>query len=206
MSNIRDQAIALGAIFEAALQVDKLARSGKSAEGPTACLASSILITSPGDVLSVYGGSTHQIRSGLQALEAMLERDTAALQRDALRYVMNLLTLERQLAKRSDMLQVLGQRISQTEHQVEHFGILHDNVMASLGATYQDTLSTLRLRIQVQGDMRYLQQPDTANRIRALLLAGIRGATLWRQVGGHRWQLLFQRKKLLDATRALLRG
>ena len=78
--------------------------------------------------------------------------------------------------------------------------------MASLGATYQDTLSTLRLRIQVQGDMRYLQQPDTANRIRALLLAGIRGATLWRQVCGHRWQLLFQRKKLLDATRALLRG
>ncbi|HDY99512.1 MAG TPA: lysogenization regulator HflD [Pseudomonas sabulinigri] len=206
MSSIRDQAIALGAIFEATLQVDKLARSGQSAEGPTRCLANSILITSPDDVLSVYGGSAHQIRSGLQALEAMLERDTAALQRDSLRYVMNLLTLERQLSKRSDMLQVLGQRIGQTEHQVEHFGILHDNVMASLGATYQDTLSTLRLRIQVQGDMRHLQQPDIANRIRALLLAGIRGATLWRQVGGHRWQLLLQRRKLLDATKALLRG
>ncbi|MEH6566735.1 MAG: high frequency lysogenization protein HflD [Halopseudomonas sp.] len=206
MSRLHDQVIALGAIFEAALQVDKLARSGQAAEGPVRCLASSILITSPDNVLSVYGGSTHQIRSGLQALEAMLERDTAALQRDALRYVMNLLTLERQLAKRSDMLQVLGQRIGQAEHQVEHFGILHDNVMASLGATYQDTLSTLRLRIQVQGDMRYLQQPDVANRIRALLLAGIRGATLWRQVGGHRWQLLFQRKKLLDATQALLHG
>ncbi|SDR83732.1 high frequency lysogenization protein [Halopseudomonas sabulinigri] len=206
MSGLRDQAIALGAIFEAALQVDKLARSGSAAEGPAACLAHSILITSPDDVLSVYGGSTHQIRSGLQALEAMLERDTAALQRDALRYVMNLLTLERQLAKRSDMLQELGQRIGQTAQQVEHFGILHDNVTASLGATYQDTLSTLRLRIQVQGDMRHLQQPDVANRIRALLLAGIRGATLWRQVGGHRWQLLFQRKKLLDATKALLRG
>jgi len=206
MSGIRDQAIALGAIFEAALQVDKLARTGQSAEGPTTCLANSILITSPDNVLSVYGGSAHQIRSGLQALEAMLERDTAALQRDALRYVMNLLTLERQLAKRSDMLQVLGQRIGQAENQVEHFGVLHDNVMASLGATYQDTLSTLRLRIQVQGDMRHLQQPDIANRIRALLLAGIRGATLWRQVGGHRWQLLFQRQKLLDATKALLRG
>ncbi len=206
MSDLRDQAIALGAIFEAALQVDKLARSGSAAEGPASCLANSILVTSPDDVLSVYGGTTHQIRSGLQALEAMLERDTAALQRDALRYVMNLLTLERQLAKRSDMLQVLGQRIGQASQQVEHFGLLHDNVMASLGATYQDTLSTLRLRIQVQGDMRHLQQPDIANRIRALLLAGIRGATLWRQVGGHRWQLLFQRKKLLDATKALLRG
>ena len=51
-----------------------------------------------------------------------------------------------------------------------------------------------------------MQQPEVANRVRTLLLAGIRSATLWRQVGGHRWQLLFQRKKLLDATRAVLRG
>ncbi|MEE3157932.1 MAG: DUF489 family protein, partial [Pseudomonadota bacterium] len=115
-------------------------------------------------------------------------------------------TLQRQLAKRDDMLQVLGQRIAQAEHQVEHFGLLHDNVMASLGSTYQDTISTLRLRIQVHGDMRYLQQPEVANRVRTLLLAGIRSATLWRQLGGHRWQLLLQRRKLLDATRAVLRG
>ena len=53
MSSIRDQAIALGAIFEATLQVDKLARSGQSAEGPTRCLANSILITSPDDVAVV---------------------------------------------------------------------------------------------------------------------------------------------------------
>ena len=199
MSQLTDQVIALGATFEAGLQVDQLARSGKLSEGPGSCLVASILNRSPDRVVDVYGGSP-------QALEAMLERDTAALQRDALRYVMNLLTLQRQLAKRDDMLQVLGQRIAQAEHQVEHFGLLHDNVMASLGSTYQDTISTLRLRIQVHGDMRYLQQPEVANRVRTLLLAGIRSATLWRQLGGHRWQLLLQRRKLLDATRAVLRG
>jgi|TARA_B100000749_G_scaffold1081_1_gene911 high frequency lysogenization protein len=206
VSQLSDQVIALGATFEAGIQVDQLARSGKLSEGPTSCLVASILNRSPDRVLDVYGGSHHQIRRGLQALEAMLERDTGALQRDALRYVMNLLTLQRQLAKRDDMLQVLGQRIAQAEHQVEHFGLLHDNVMASLGSTYQDTISTLRLRIQVHGDMRYLQQPEVANRVRTLLLAGIRSATLWRQLGGHRWQLLLQRRKLLDATRAVLRG
>src|SRR5690606_27047444 len=81
-----EQARALGAIFEAATQVDKLARSGQYAEGPAACLVQSILERSPATTLDVYGGSHHQIRGGLQALEAMLERDTAALQRDALRY------------------------------------------------------------------------------------------------------------------------
>lgn len=206
MTSYEQQALALGGIFEAALQVDKLARSGQCSEGPTGCLIQSIVERSPEDTLAVYGGSHHQIRGGLQALEAMLDRDTAALQRDALRYSMNLIALERQLEKRDDMLQVLGQRLSQVENQIGHFGLLHNNVMASLGGAYQDTLSTLRLRIQVHGDMRHLQQPDVANRIRALLLAGIRSARLWRQVGGHRWQLLLSRRKLLEATRSILSG
>ena len=206
MTPAEEQALALGGIFEAALQVDKLARTGKYNEGPAGCLIQSIFERTPDSAIDVYGGSFHQVRGGLQALAEMLERDTAALQRDALRYAMNLAALERLLDKRSDMLEVLGQRIAQAEQQVEYFGLQHDNVMASLGSAYQDTLSTLRLRIQVHGDMRYLQQPDIANRIRALLLAGIRSARLWRQLGGHRWQLLFARRKLLEAARSILNG
>ncbi|NLY58107.1 MAG: high frequency lysogenization protein HflD [Gammaproteobacteria bacterium] len=206
MTSYQQQVLALGGIFEAALQVDKLARSGQYSEGPVGCLIQSVIERSPDSTLAVYGGSHHQIRGGLQALEAMLERDTAALQRDALRYSMNLMALERQLDKREDMLEVLGQRLQQAESQINHFGLLHDNVMASLGSAYQDTLSTLRMRIQVHGDMRYLQQPDVANRIRALLLAGIRSARLWRQLGGHRWQLLLSRRKLLEAVSSILNG
>ena len=48
--------------------------------------------------------------------------------------------------------------------------------------TVADVLSTLRQRIQVHGDMRNLQQPNNASKIRALLLAGIRSARLWRQL------------------------
>lgn len=206
MTQAEEQVIALGAIFQAAILVDKLARTGQWSEAPASCLLNSILERSPDDVLEIYGGSAYPIRQGVQTLQAMLDRDTASLQRDALRYSMNLLTLERQLAKRDDMLTVLGQRLDQASNQVEHFGIVHDNVTASFGSIYQDTLSTLKMRIQVHGDMRYLQQPDTANRIRALLLAGIRSARLWRQLGGHRWQLLISRKKLLDATRSVLNG
>jgi high frequency lysogenization protein len=38
-----------------------------------------------------------------------------------------------------------------------------------------------------------------ANRIRACLLAGVRAARLWRQVGGSRWQLIFSRGRYLNA-------
>ena len=97
MTSYQQQVLALGGIFEAALQVDKLARSGQYSESPVGCLIQSVIERSPDSTLAVYGGSHHQIRGGLQALEAMLERDTAALQRDALRYSMNLMALERQL-------------------------------------------------------------------------------------------------------------
>jgi high frequency lysogenization protein len=58
----------------------------------------------------------------------------------------------------------------------------------------------------VSGDNQYLGDPGNANRIRALLLSGIRSAVLWRQLGGSRWQLLFQRKKLCEQARAILSG
>jgi adenylosuccinate lyase len=58
--------------------------------------------------------------------------------------------------------------------------------------------------------MRNLQQPSNAAKIRALLLAGIRSARLWRQLGGHRWQLVIQpsqaaQRALSDAARLITR-
>ena len=44
------------------------------------------------------------------------------------------------------------------------------------------------------------------HKIRALLLAGIRSARLWRQLGGHRWQLVISRRKLLKELYPMLRG
>ncbi|MCY1174659.1 High frequency lysogenization protein HflD [compost metagenome] len=140
----------------------------------------------------------------LHGSQGNLERDPATLQREPLRYALSLIGLERQLNKRDDMLDLLGSRLDQIEQQVQHFGLVHENVIASCAALYQDTLSTFRQRIQVHGDMRHLQINSNAARIRALLLAGIRSARLWRQLGGNRWQLVFSRRKLLNELRPLL--
>ncbi|WP_243260442.1 DUF489 family protein, partial [Pseudomonas aeruginosa] len=50
------------------------------------------------------------------------------------------------------------------------------------------------------------QVSSNAARIRALLLAGIRSARLWRQLGGSRWQMVFSRRRLLNELYPLLRG
>lgn len=206
MTPIQEQLIALGAVFEAAFLVDKIAKSGQISEAPLGCMLGSLLVRDPKNTLDVYGGDDLNLRDGYRALVSALERDPSTLQRDSLRYALALLGLERKLAKRDDMLQIMGSRLDQIQQQVQHFGLVHDNVIAACGGLYQDTLSTFSQRIQVQGDMRHLQQPSNAAKIRALLLTGIRAARLWRQLGGHRWQLVFSRRKLLNELRPLLRG
>ena len=205
MNPIREQLIALGAVFESAVLVDKLARTGQVSEAAVACMINSLLVRDPKQTLDVYGGDDLNLQDGYRALISALERDPASLQRDPLRYALALISLERQLNKRGDMLQVMGSRLDQVQQQVEHFGPTHENVIANCGSLYQDTISTFRQRIQVQGDMQHLQQANNAAKIRALLLAGIRAARLWRQLGGHRWQMVFSRSKLLKELYPLRR-
>ncbi|WGL63123.1 high frequency lysogenization protein HflD [Pseudomonas sp. CW003PS] len=206
MSPMQEQLVALGAVFEAAVLADKIARTGQVSEASMGCMLGSLLVRDPKSTLDVYGGDDLNLRDGYRALISSLERNPSALQREPLRYSLAMIGLERQLDKRSDMLQVMGSRLDQIQQQVEHFGLMHDNVIAACGGLYQDTISTFRQRIQVHGDMRFLQQPSNAAKIRALLLAGIRSARLWRQLGGHRWQLVFSRGKLLKALYDMTRN
>ncbi|MEW8367847.1 MAG: DUF489 family protein, partial [Candidatus Thiodiazotropha taylori] len=69
---------------------------------------------------------------------------------------------------------------------------------------YAENISTLKPRIMVSGETIYLQNSDNVNRIRALLLSGIRSAMLWRQTGGRRRQLLFSRSNYIDNCKNLL--
>lgn len=205
MSNLQEQLIALGGVFQAAVLVDRIARTGQATEANIGCMLNSLLVRDPKDTLEVFGGDDLNLRDGYRALVGALERDPSSLQREPLRYALSMLGLERQLAKRDDLLETIGNRLPQIQSQADHFGLVHENVIASSGALYQDTLSTLRQRIQVHGDMRFLQQSSNASKIRALLLAGIRAARLWRQLGGHRWQLVFSRRKLLNELYAMMR-
>jgi high frequency lysogenization protein len=77
-------------------------------------------------------------------------------------------------------------------------------VIARMADIYQRTLSQLKPRIQVFGDQHFLEQPDNVNKIRALLLSGIRAAVLWRQKGGRRWQIILQPGKILDTASKLI--
>ncbi|WP_368666252.1 DUF489 family protein [Corallococcus sp. CA041A] len=47
-------------------------------------------------------------------------------------------------------------------------------------------------------------QAGVVAEIRALLLAAVRSAVLWRQLGGSYWDFLFSRKAMIEAVDRLL--
>lgn len=202
MTPLQEQITALGGVFQAAALVDKLAHSGQVSDAALAYMLKTLLVRNPETTLDVYGGDDLGLRDGYKLLLAVLERETNNLPRESLRYVVSMLSLERQFSRRDDLLEIAGKRIPKIEQQVELYGISSDNIASSFGGLYQDTISTFKQRIQVHGDMRFLQQEATAAKVRALLFAGIRSARLWRQLGGRRWHLLTKRGSMLTELRA----
>ncbi|MCL6414895.1 high frequency lysogenization protein HflD [Aestuariirhabdus sp. Z084] len=202
--SFEEQVLSLAGIFQAAVLVEKIARTGNAPEDSFECTLASILITNPGSVEDVYQGR-HGLYLGLTHLKHVLERDRKSMTGDAIRYVLTLMQLEKKLSKNNEMLATLGNRLEQIEQQRKHFDVTHENIVGALASLYQDTLSTFSSRIHVTGDVRHLQSTDNAQRIRACLLGGIRSTMLWRQVGGYRWQLILGRKKMLDCVNHLLR-
>jgi high frequency lysogenization protein len=65
-------------------------------------------------------------------------------------------------------------------------------------------ISPLGPRIQVTGSPAVLQSPQVQAKVRATLLAGIRAAVLWHQVGGGRLQLMFSRNRLTTQAKQIL--
>jgi len=203
MKNVSDRTLALGGVFQAAWLVDQVARTGKLLQPEYETTIGSLFEFSPVSTEAVFG-SRFEIRRGLQALIEQLESREETRNLYVMRYTIGLLILERKLAAQPQMLQKIGSELENTGHQIRHFGLIHENVIAHLADIYSHTISTLTPRIMVSGENNQLQRQENANKVRALLLAGVRAAVLWRQCGGNRWQLFFQRKKYLQQAKNLL--
>ena len=149
----------------------------------------------------VFGGL-----SGMRPGFATLCRQLGRRERDLelTRYAVCLLFLERKLMRNQRMREEVLKGIRNARGQVEFFCLTHEAVLARLADVYTSTISKLSPRIMVTGTPQFLNNPRNANKIRALLLAGLRATVLWRQVGGNRFQLLFSRARALQSAQQIL--
>ncbi|HEY9018459.1 high frequency lysogenization protein HflD [Thiomicrospira sp.] len=210
MSNYTDQdrSLALTGIYQTAKLVFDLATTGKLDEQAYQTSINSLFVDNPSSTLDVYGNDAKNIQVGVKTLLSQMGATDAEEIRnlEVTRYALNLILLERSLAKDNSALDKVANTLDTARNQRAHFDDWHENVIASIARAYTENVSQLSPRIMVKGQHGHLQKPQNANKIRALLLAGIRSAMLWRQVGGTRWGLLWNRKKYLQNAQALYRS
>jgi high frequency lysogenization protein len=194
-----DRSLALIGIYQAAQLVHDLATTGKTDELAYNTCIQSLFCDNPDKTLDVYGGDFVNIQMGVNSLLNQMNSESATQSRnlEITRYVLSLMILEKKLMKLGEPLQNVAKILEIAKSQQEHFGLTHDNVIASIARAYSENISQVNPRIIVNGQHGHLQNARTANKIRALLLAGIRSALLWDQVGGSRWGLIWSRKKYL---------
>lgn len=200
---LEERVIAFAALCQAAKLVQDVARTSRCDEESMRASLYSIAVTDAEQTIDIFG-SVDSLKLGLSSINAQLGGGKHPRSPELTRYVVSILALERKLAKRPDIMSILGERIGRLERQLQHFDLLDEQVLASIAAIYSDVISPLGPRIQVAGNVSFLQQPIVQHKVRALLLAGIRAAVLWRQLGGQRRQLVFSRIKYVNQANDFL--
>ena len=188
------QTIALAGITQATYLVQKLATTGKADKEALQASLGSLLALEVDNPVDIYGGLSG-IKLGLEQLQMQFKTHSIPNPEIA-RYAASLVFLESNFSENHSMQQTVRNKLKVAQAQSEHFGLMHENVIANLADIYHSTISTMNPRIMVNGDQTFLSTTEIVNKIRALLLSGIRSAMLWKQCGGSRWRFIFFRQKM----------
>lgn len=197
----REQALALAAMLEALLRIRALATTGRCDWAGAEPLLKGIFDLdgeTPEQVFAPAETLTAGIAAGLELLQRGFNRPD-----DLMRLAAQVLALSGRLRRASSAGLRLRELLSQAERQRQAFGLTHDYTVQALAKAYVDGVAPVGARIMISGDVTYLQQERIVAQIRALLLAAMRAAILWRHAGGNSWSFLFRRRHWQNQFKAL---
>lgn len=195
-----DRMLALAGMAQALAQVRRIADTGQADAAVLATALDSVFRIDADSPAGVYGEAA-ALRPGLLLLQHYFrnESDDALLPRLGLA----VLQLERRFVRDAAAGRV-HDGIAALAGDAARQGSTHPDVLAALGKLYADTVSHLRPRVMVQGNPHYLGQAAVVAEIRAVLLAAVRSAVLWRQLGGSFWDFVLRRRQMVEAIEAAL--
>ncbi|MRT39980.1 high frequency lysogenization protein HflD [Enterobacteriaceae bacterium RIT702] len=203
--NYYEITLALAGVCQAAHVVQQLAQQGHCDNAALNVSLRSLIDLNPGSTLAVFGNDEANLKVGLETLMAVLNSSNRqGASAELTRYTLSMMVLERKLHGNKAAMNTLAQRIGQLDRQLAHYELESDTITSAMAGIYVDVISPLGPRIQVTGSPQVLQNSQVQSKVRAALLAGIRSAVLWQQVGGGRLQLMFSRQRLLSEAKTIL--
>lgn len=198
MNLIEERTIALAGLFQACGQVQKIAKTGQADQKVVDAAMKSILVLDAVNTPAVYGGLSG-VSNGLEMISNGILSSPDGDKVEVLRYAMSLIHLQNQLFADGTAVVDFGQEVEQLS------ALSADQLTEAASGIYQKFISGMRPQIIVQGEQNFLQREDIPPQIRSMLLAGIRSAVLWQQKGGGKFKLVWQRTRMQNAARDLLR-
>jgi high frequency lysogenization protein len=201
----QEQHLALAGVCQSANLVQNIARKGAADSIAVEASLSSILVTTPENTQQVFG-SLPNLHLGFTCLVSQIDSENKLKDAELTRYIASILSLERKLSQHNSALNELGERVSHVQRQLDHVDFENSQIITNLASIYTDIVSPLSPKIQISGSPQHLSIELNQKRIRALLLAGVRAAVLWRQLGGKRRHILFNRKALLESAKSALKA
>jgi len=187
--------LALAGIFQAISLIKSIAKTGKVDEAAFLTSIKTIYKITSQNVNAIYDG-IDGLYLGLKETARFFDLEKKGQDPEITRYLLGLIYLERKLSYNKKMQNELGQRILRATEQARFFSPTHPTILANLADAYSQTLGSLSYRISIIGRANYLHRQELMDKIRALLLAGIRSTVLWRQIGGSRWELILGKKQI----------
>ncbi len=201
---MRDTTIAFAGMLQVGELVRQTATSGTCSQQAARASLDSIFNLEPTSTEAVYGGLSG-VRLGLRVMVELFGPRNSQDSLISLNYALGLGKLAQAVQRDRSRQEALGREISLVESAWrDSEETLDESVVSQLADVYERHISSLPFRLSVSGKPEYLRQNDKVAFVRALLLAGVRSAFLWQQVGGRQWRLLFQRRRMLNQAEQLL--
>lgn len=193
--------LALAGLLLALKEVRHLAENGRVEQTALATAIDSVFRLDAESVADVYGG-TRPLGQSLGSLQQYLQGATPDAQLPKL--ALAVIQLQGNFEREEAAMQRVRQGLRQLAPEAARLGSTHPDILRELGGLYASTLSPLKPKVMVQGNPHYLGRSDVVTEIRALLLAAVRSAMLWRQMGGSQWDFLLRRSQMKRAVAELL--
>lgn len=208
-SSVQYRYIALAAVTQSAQLVDALAETGHANSDDMAACLEPLFVMDPRYSAEVYP-SVHALNPGLRILQEIFSNQKSERNNEIARYTLGMLALRNRLMADNRMQDLIRKRLESMIHSEEFQNETTSGSLdwrcRQLADLYQNTVSGFSFRIHVKGKVEFLKDETIACRIRALLLAGIRSAVLWYQLGGRRWHLLIYRNQVRQSVTEIRRS
>lgn len=192
--------LALAGVCQCALLAQELARRGHAQPEPLRCALESILVVNQTDPEIALGG-VQGVYAGLPDL-ARKNPDPSAVER--LRYAIAMIDIQKRLRRDTTIASRLRAQLDEIRDGGTILDLVSPEGISALAEIYSATLSLLTPKIIIRGSEQHLKDEDIVLKVRSVLLAGVRAAYLFHELGGRKWQIFIGRKKLADSASRLL--